>query len=202
MAAATSRPPAKSFDELWRELLDVPEGYVGEIVASGVVTHPRPGDPHVGAQSDLGGELHAPFRRGLGGPGGWVFRVEPRVRLGDDVRVPDLAGWRAERFAAPRSGPLTVAPDWICEVLSPSTEESDRVEKMPLYAAHGVGHLWLLDPIAQLLEVYRLVDGGWRVVATWAADAKVRAEPFDAVELELVNVWGPKRERAGEDEEG
>lgn len=110
------------------------------------------------------------------------------------MRVPDLAGWRTERFVAPENGPYVVTPDWICEVLSPGTVRTDRIEKMPLYAVHGVRHLWLLDPVAQTLEVYRLQDGSWMSVATYGGDAKVRAEPFDAIELNLTLVWGPKRE--------
>jgi Uma2 family endonuclease len=202
MAAAAPLPvAAKSFEELWRDLLAVPEGSVGEIVAGNIVTHPRPNDPHVGAQTDLGTILGGPFRFGLGGPGGWIFRDEPRVRFGDELRVPDLAAWRAERFVAQPRGPLTVVPDWICEVLSPSTAATDRAEKMPLYAAHGVGHVWLIDPVAQVLEVYRLERGAWHVVGVHAGDAKVRAEPFDAIELDLVDVWGPKREPPRDDDE-
>ncbi len=201
MAAASPLPVVpKSFEELWRDLLAVPEGHVGEIVAGNIVTHPRPNDPHALAQTELGGELHGPFRRGLGGPGGWIFRVEPRIRFGEEMRVPDLAAWRAERFVAQPRGPLTVVPDWSCEVLSPSTAAFDRAEKLPLYAAHGVGHLWLIDPVAQVLEVYRLEHGAWLVVGAYSADAKVRAEPFDAIELDLVNVWGPKREPPSDDE--
>jgi Uma2 family endonuclease len=100
----------------------------------------------------------------------------------------------------PEAAAIALAPDWICEVLSPSTAASDRAEKMPLYAAHGVGHLWLLEPVEQLLEIYRLENGRWSFVAAHAGDAKVRAEPFDAVEIDLVNVWGPKREPPSDEE--
>ena len=120
---------------------------------------------------------------------------EPRIRFGDETRVPDLAGWRADRFVAPQTGPYMVMPDWICEALSPGTARTDRTEKMPLYARHGVGHLWLLDPVLQTLEVYRLESGRW--IGNYGGDAKIRAEPFDAVELDLTLVWGPKREPEG-----
>jgi Uma2 family endonuclease len=116
--------------------------------------------------------------------------MEPRIRFGEDIRVPDLAGWHKERFASPRTGPYTVTPDWLCEILSESTAAADRTQKMPLYAAHGVSYLWLLDPILRTLEVYRLEHGHWVVASTWAGSAKARAEPFDAVELELECVWG------------
>lgn len=193
--AVDRRPAPRSFEELWDALADVPEGYVGEIVAGEVEATPRPNAPHVGAASDLGGLLTAWFRFGMGGgPGGWIILDEPRIRFGNEVRVPDLAGWRVERFVAPAQGPYLVIPDWICELLSLSTARADRTSKLPLYAQHGIGHVWLLDPVVQTLEVFRRQDASWVLVATYGGDAKVRAEPFDAVELDLTLVWGPKRD--------
>lgn len=192
--ADRTREP-RSFEQLWDDLDEVPEGFVGEIVAGEVIVTPRPDPPHIRATSDLGGLLTAWFRFGMGGgPGGWVILDEPRIRFAEEVRVPDLAGWRASRFAAPRSGPYTVVPDWICEALSPGTARSDRTAKMPLYARNRVGHLWLLDAVVQTLEVYRLEGERWVSVGTFGGDEKVRAEPFDAVELDLTMVWGPLRE--------
>ncbi len=181
----------RSFDELWEALLHVPEGKVGEIVDGEIVEVQRPDYPHIAATSDLGGLLCAWFRFGIGGPGGWVILDEPRISFGDELRVPDLAGWRRERFSAPRTGPLAVIPDWICEGLSPSTARSDRTEKLPLYARHGVRQVWLLDALVQTLEVYRLDAGRWVLVGSYGGDAKVRADPFDAVELDLALIWGP-----------
>jgi Uma2 family endonuclease len=196
--AGTNRSVAsRSFDELWRELEEVPEGFIGEIVDGEIVMTPRPDPPHTSATSDLGVLLGAWFRFGIGGPGGWIILDEPRIRFADETRVPDLAGWRRDRFAAPARGPYTVIPDWICEALSPGTARKDRTEKMPLYARHGVGHLWLLDPVVQTLEVYRLETGNWVSIGTFGGDATVRAELFDAVELDLTLVWGPKREPEG-----
>jgi len=187
---------SRTFDELWDALQEVGEDHVGEIVGGDIETTPRPDPPHTDAASDLGGLLTAWFRFGMGGPGGWVIRAEPRIRFGDEIRVPDLGGWKAERFASPPSGPYLVIPDWICEILSARTARVDRTEKMPLYAQHQVRHLWLVDPILQTLEVYRLESNGWFLVNSFGADAKVRAEPFDAVELDLTLVWGPKRGEA------
>ena len=191
---AGQRRKPHTFDELWEALEQVPEGFLGEIVNGEVVASPRPGAPHTGTTSDLGVLLGAWFRFGIGGPGGWVIWDEPRIRFSDLVRVPDLGGWRIERFAAPDTGPVTVIPDWICEVLSPGTARSDRTEKMPLYARQGVGHLWIIEPLAQVLEVFRLVNGSWLLVGSHGGDDKVRAEPFDAVELDLTMIWGPKRQ--------
>ncbi len=196
---AAQRPEKRSFEELWRALAEVSDEHVGEIVAGEIRLNPRPNPPHVAAQSELGYELTGPFSRGRGGPGGWIFRDGPRVRFGTELRVPDLAGWRTERFQEPRVGPYPIAPDWICEVLSERTAATDRSEKMPLYAAHGVGHLWLLEPVLQSLEIYRLHHGNWLLVQAHAGGATVRAEPFDAIELELQNVWGPPREVADDE---
>lgn len=170
----------------WDDLDQVPEGYIGEIVGGEIVVAPRPNEPHAHATSDLGVLLGGPFRLGIGGPGGWVFRDEPRIRFGEDIRVPDLAGWQAARWGTPpRKGPLTVTPDWICEVLSPSTAADDRTVKLPLYARAAVRHVWLIDPDARTLEVLRLEGSSWLLAATFGGDARVRAEPFDAVELDL-----------------
>lgn len=181
----------KSFDELWEDLLQVPEGFIGEIVDGRIIETQRPGSGHSMAASDLGALLVNAFRFGIGGPGGWRILDEPGIRFGDDMRIPDLAGWRLDRFALPAgNGPFTVAPDWIGEVLSPSTARTDRTDKLPLYARHEVRHVWLLDAAIQTLEVLRLEQGRWVLVATHGGDARVRAEPFEAVELDLSMVWG------------
>ena len=191
MAAAASHTTGRrSFDELWRDLELVPEGYTGEIVDGEIITTPRPGPPHLVTTSDLGVLLGGPFRFGIGGPGGWIILDEPRIRVGDEARVPDLAAWRADRYVTPEDGPYVVIPDWLCEVLSPGTARSDRTKKMPLYARHRVGHVWLIDPVLQTLEVYRLQGESWGLVRSYGADEKVRAEPFDAVELDLSMIWG------------
>ncbi len=195
---ADRRAGTRTFEQLWAALEQVPEDCLGEIVAGDIETTPRPNPPHTDAASDLGGLLTAWFRFAIGGPGGWVIRDEPRIRFGDEIRVPDLAGWRAERFESPPSGPYLVIPDWICEVLSARTARVDRTEKMPLYARHEVRHLWLLEPVLQTLEVYRLHTDGWFLAGAFGADAKVRAEPFDAMEIDLTLIWGPAREPAAE----
>jgi Uma2 family endonuclease len=184
----------------WDDLDEVPEGYVGEVVAGEIVLTPRPDPPHTRATSDLGALLGAWFRFGIGGPGGWIIHDEPRIRFGNDIRVPDIGGWKKERYEQPEKGPFLVIPDWVCEVLSMRTAKVDRGEKLPLYARHAVRHCWLLDPIAQTLEIFRRNDGDWLLVAVHTADAKVRAEPFDAVELDLTLVWGPPRPQEDEPE--
>lgn len=163
---------------------------IAQIVDGTLELHPRPAGPHSNAASLLGGELHNPFRRGRGGPGGWIILDEPELHLGRNVLVPDLAGWRRERMSEiPENAFFTLAPDWICEVLSPSTARLDRGPKLEIYAEHGVGHAWLVDPATRMLEVYRLEGTRWLRLGVHSRDDVVRAEPFDAVPLELANLW-------------
>lgn len=173
------------------DLLKVPDHLVAEIVDGELHTSPRPASRHAVAASGLGGQIWSPFHRGRGGPGGWWILDEPELHLGEDILVPDLAGWRRERMPAiPDAAYFTLAPDWACEVLSPSTERLDRVRKLPVYAREGVRHVWLVNPSARTLEVLRLEGGRWVVVATHGGDDPVRAEPFDAIELDLGALWG------------
>jgi Uma2 family endonuclease len=154
------------------------------------VLSPRPGGPHTAVASSLHGELAPPFARGRGGPGGWILLVEPELHLGDDVLVPDLGGWRRSRLPAVENVPyFTLPPDWVCEVLSRRSEKDDRARKLPIYARAGVGHAWLIHPRLRTLEVLRRVDGHWLNVAVHRDDQRVRAEPFEAFELDLAVLW-------------
>ena len=187
----------------WADLLALPEHQKGEIVNGELVLAPRPAPPHVMVASDLAVLLGGTFRFGSGGgPGGWVILAEPGIVFGDDLRAPDLAGWRTARW--PRTqvrGPFEVVPDWVCEVLSPRTRRTDRVEKMPLYAAHGVSHAWLIEPEARTLEVYRREGAQWLQLGVYSS-GEVRAEPFDAVPLSLDAVFSllPPLDEAAQDE--
>jgi Uma2 family endonuclease len=176
----------------YEDLAAVPANLVAEIIHGALVTHPRPAAPHARAASRLGGALDGPFDRGKGGPGGWVILDEPELHLGGEhVIVPDLAGWRRERMPAiPMSAAaFDLAPDWACEVLSPGTAASDRADKLPIYANEKVAHVWLIDPILRTLEVHRLDGATYRTLAVWRDSAVVRAEPFDAIDLELEALW-------------
>ncbi len=175
----------------WDDLLEAPDGFIGEIVDGEVTLTPRPGFPHAESASDLGALLGGPFRFGHGGgPGGWVILHEPPIAFGDDIRVPDLGGWKKDRYAPPERGPMRTMPDWICELLSPGTALADRSRKLPLYARHGVPHLWLVDPVEFTLEVYRLASDGYVVALTAGGADRVRAEPFGAIEIDLRLLWG------------
>lgn len=122
--------------------------------------------------------------------GGWVILNEPELHLAADVLVPDLAGWRRERMPQiPRVAAFTLSPDWVCEVLSPSTAGKDRSKKLPIYSREHVSHVWFSDPDAKTLESLLLDGESYRVHAVFASDTKVRAVPFDAIELDLATLW-------------
>ena len=174
----------------YADLDAVPDNFVAEIIAGELYASPRPAVPHAHAASVLGIELGGPFHRGRNGPGGWVLLDEPELHFGEDVLVPDIAGWRRERLpTVPAAAYLTLAPDWLCEVLSPSTEAIDRRQKLAVYARAGVSHVWLVDPLLETLEVLHLESQHWSVRAKHEGRAGVRAEPFEAIELELEALW-------------
>jgi Uma2 family endonuclease len=173
------------------DLIAAPENLVAEIVDGELWTSPRPALRHSRAASGLGFRVGSAFGQGGGGPGGWQILVEPELHLGQHALVPDITGWRRERMPqVPDAAYATLAPDWVCEVLSPSTAMLDRTGKQRIYAEHGVGHMWLLDPIQQTLEVLRLDGSRWTLLGTFAGNAVVHAEPFDAIELDLRALWG------------
>jgi len=174
----------------YEDLLTVPGHLLAEIVQGVLITQPRPASLHARASSRLGIDLGGPFDRGKGGPGGWIILDEPELHLHGDVLVPDLVGWRRARMPElPDASSFELPPDWVCEVLSPSTAGVDRAEKMPIYARERVSYAWLVDPIAKTLEAFGLEGDRWVVLGTWREDAKVRVEPFAEVELELAGLW-------------
>lgn len=178
----------------YQDLCALPETVVGELVAGELVASPRPANRHAGATTSLVGALTGPFQWGRGGPGGWWIFHEPELHLGSDILIPDLAGWRRSRMPVyPDEAFFTLPPDWVCEALSPSTAAFDRVKKMPVYMREQVGHVWLIDPLAQTLEVLRREDGRWIVAGDYAGDQRIRAEPFEALELELTMLWRPSK---------
>ena len=156
---------------------------------------PRPRRRHARGATRLVGKLVGFDDPGAGDPGGWIILVEPELHLGPrpDILVPDLAGWRTERtppgFLADDAVGIPLRPDWVCEVLSPSTAPIDRTKKLPIYHREGIGHAWLVDPTTHTLEVFRRHDLGWLLVASYEGATVVRAEPFDAVAIDLAGLW-------------
>lgn len=187
--SAVAKPSPKR-PATYADLEAAPPHLVAEIIDGELVTHPRPRPRHSAATSALTGELSPPFQRGNGGPGGWIFLDEPELHLGAHVLVPDIAGRRRERLpTAPEGVGITVAPDWICEVLSPSTATYDRTSKFRIYHEQRIGHLWYVDPQYRTLEVFAWSEKHWTNVANFGDFEKVNAPPFDALTFDLGALW-------------
>jgi Uma2 family endonuclease len=186
----------------YEDLMQVPEWKVAEIIDGELVVSPRPATPHAYTGTVMIGDLGGPFNGPPGAPerpGGWWLLYEPELHFGDDVLVPDLAAWRHDRMPTiPNAAFITQAPDWACEVISPSTGRVDRARKMRVYGREGVSHLWFVEPLARTLEVYRLdqAERRWIVVENFGGDDAVRAVPFDAIALDLSRWWLPGTEPA------
>ena len=186
---ARKAKPAKK-PATYQDVLDAPPNMVAEVLGGALYTLPRPAAPHARAASRLGVELGGPFDSDRGSPGGWWLLDEPELHLGDDIVVPDLAGWRRERMPEiPDVDYFVQAPDWVCEVLSPSTRTLDQGAKKAIYAREGVTHLWLVDPLARWLAAYALHGGRYALLRKLKADAPVSLPPFDAIEFRLDDLW-------------
>lgn len=176
----------------YQDVLDAPPHLVAEIVDGRLYTHSRPAAPHAIAGSGLGMLIGTPFHFGNGGPGGWWILDEPELHFGDDVVVPDIAGWRRERMPEmPKEAYFTLAPDWVCEVLSPSTRKLDLGGKWVVYARAGVDYHWFVDPDARSLEAYRLSGTEWVLIDRLYEDASVSLPPFEAISFSLADLWPP-----------
>ena len=175
----------------YEDVLNAPENKVAEILDGELFLSPRPSPRHAVASSALVGLLGPPYGLGgRGGPGGWWILAEPEVHFKEEVLVPDIGGWRRERMPAlPDEAFFPLAPDWVCEVLSPSTERIDRSRKLRIYGEMGVAHVWLVNPLERTLEVLQLNEGAWVIVTVLAGTEAVRVEPFEAIELDLAALW-------------
>lgn len=173
--------------------MNLPSNVVGEILDGELFASPRPASPHAFAATVIGSDLVGGFQRPPGDPkglGGWWLLDEPELHFGDDVVVPDVAGWRHARLPrVPDTAAFTLAPDWVCEVISPSTARIDRGQKMQIYARAGVEWMWIVDPLLQTVEPYRLESGRWVVLPVVSGEEVVRLEPFAALEVSMGRWW-------------
>lgn len=181
--------PAKR-NATYGDLLALPDDVRGEIIFGALYVHPSPAPPHGSSQFSLSVELGGPFQKGRGGPGGWWFMIQPELHLGPHVVQPDLAGWRQERMPTlPSAAYVDIAPDWVCEVLSPSMEGLDRGAKKRISSTYSIGHLWYLHPVERYLEVSALREGSWVHIDTFDDAIEFRAPPFEAVAFRLADLW-------------
>lgn len=193
MLAAMSRSAPQRRSVTVADLLVIPEGErFHEIIDGELVRKATPSGAHGRAQFRLATEIGGPYdrRAGRGGPGGWIFAAEVEIQF-DPINVyrPDVAGWRRERLARmPDEHPLSVRPDWICEILSPSNKQNDLFKKLRTYRRCQVGHYWILDPEAEALAVYRWTTDGYLLVLDAEGEERVRAEPFTEVELSVYDL--------------
>lgn len=186
--------PAKK-KATYEDLYNIPENMTGEIIDGEMIVTPRPSRRHIYTASALDKKIGPPYQFGEGGgPGGWIILVEPEIGFGGDILVPDLAGWKEERYPDEEAHNwISVAPDWVCEVVSPSTRQRDKMEKMAIYAQEGVPYFWLIDPIAKTLDAFRLEGRKWVVVGLYVEGAKARIEPFEDIEISLDDLWQKER---------
>ncbi|HTJ47627.1 MAG TPA: Uma2 family endonuclease [Kofleriaceae bacterium] len=183
----------------YADLEALPDHLIGEIIDGELIASPLPRPRHGHTTVKILAQLSGPFSDGKGGPGGWWILVEPEIRFGSNVMVPDAAGWRRDRVPVlPDIVPLEIAPQWACEVLSPSTAKIDREKKLRIYARYAVDHVWLVDPVLRTLEIYERTDKRWTLLDVHSDDARVRAAPFDAIELDLSTWWMPLASGAAE----
>jgi hypothetical protein len=197
-------PKSKARPAIYADIEALPANMVGEIIFGVLHAHPRPAPRHAVAANAVGSEVSSPFQFGRGGgPGGWIFMVEPELHLGPHVIVPDLAGWKRDRLTPfPETAYIETPPDWLCEVLSPSTQAIDRTDKLTVYGEFGVKHCWYVDPIARTLEVLALTTAlapapepstkstaKWRIEATFKDGDAVSAPPFEVYTFGLDGVW-------------
>ncbi len=186
------RVEGESSRATYQDVLDAPPHKVAEIVDGKLYLNPRPAMRHSNASSGLGGIINPPFQFGRGGPGGWWILDEPELHLGHDIVVPDIAGWRRERMPeVPNAAYCTLVPDWVCEILSPSTRILDLGGKKMVYSREGVGFLWFVDPLARLLEAFRLRGTEWVLMDRLFDDATVSLPPFEAISFNLGDLWSP-----------
>jgi len=190
----TSKPASMTSPATLAELDALPPGITGEIIEGVLYTMTKPRARHQRTTLKIGGGIGAPFDDGIGGPGGWWIITEPGIELPNNTPeiVPDVAGWRRHRMPElPFDDPIRVVPDWVCEILSPTTRRHDLLVKLPYYAKIGVAYAWLVDLEARTLTSQRLESGRWLTLGTYGDDTEARIEPFDEVPLDIASWWPP-----------
>lgn len=169
----------------------LPKGVKGEIIGGVMYTMTRPRGHHQRTGLEIGADLRDPFMRGRGGPGGWWILPEPGIELPNTPEIsPDVAGWRRERLPSlPADAAITVVPDWVCDILSPTTRRHNLLIKKPYYAKVGVPYHWIVDLDARTIATYRLENARWVELGVFGDERDARIEPFEAVALDVASWW-------------
>ncbi len=188
--AKSKKPPT------YEDILALPEGITGEILDGQLYTSPRPAPPHQRAMIGVSSPLHQRYAKPPGGgKTGWIFLTEPQIHVAPQDIVPDVAGWRLEKltdvpkkvFAEPL---ITITPDWVCEILSPSSGTRDRVLKRKIYLELKIGYYWIIDPLNQTLEEYKFENSSkWTEMGVFGGEEKFKIEPFNDIEFDLSTFW-------------
>ena len=187
---AILKPRPATSPATYADIEALPSHLTGELIFGALHAHPRPTPQHGEATSVLLAELQIPFGRRRGVPGGWIIQVEPELHLGPHVVVPDIAGWKTETLPRlPKTAYFEAAPDWLAEVLSPSTLKTDRTSKLQIYAEYGVKHLWYADPAVRTLEIFALNGTTHSIIATFKDEDVVIAPPFESHSFQLAALW-------------
>jgi len=175
----------------FQDILDAPDGMLAQIINGDLRLNPNGAPEHQSAGAELSTDLVSHFRKSKFQPGGWLILPEMYVRLADkEVYRPDISGWRTATLPeAPTEFPIETTPDWVCEVLSPSTRQIDRTKKMAVYVDSKVNFYWIVDPKARSLEVFERDNDKWVLTSVGADDDVIRFAPFEDVEIDLQYLW-------------
>ncbi len=185
-----SEDEASSRPEINQDVIDTPSHLVAELIDGRLYTRSRPASRHAFAETALASILNPPLHFSRGGPGGWWILFEPELQLGENILVPDLAGWRRQRMSQlPDIDETYIVPDWICEVLSPSTLSFDLGRKSDIYARAGVDYMWLVDPNTYSLEAFKLQGSDWELIDSLYGDVPVSLPPFEEISFDLGDLW-------------
>jgi Uma2 family endonuclease len=188
--AAHIADPETRMKLTYEDLCNVPDDMTGEIIDGELSLTPMPSKQQIHTGTKLANAVVAAYHFGTKGPGGWIILDEPDLAFGEDILVPELAGWKEDRFIVSWEHHwISVAPDWVCEIISPETAQRDRTQKMPIYERNGVSYVWLIDPAEKSLEIFRLESGKWGAPTLYTGNDKVRAEPFEQTEINLGDLW-------------
>jgi len=175
----------------YQDILDAPDDMRAEVVNGELHLLPRAAPRHQRFSFLFGNALETSLRDRKSGHSGWVFIPDTNVHLSDhDICGPDIAGWRVETMPdVPETAHITIRPDWVCEIISPSSERLDRHDKFAMYANFGIPYYWIVDHRNRLVEAYALEQGRWVAIGVGSNDDAISFAPFDTIGLELGRLW-------------